>query len=97
MTNVSSKELLSFYNDNILIIDVRSKEDYSKKHIPNSYNIPYDFLVNSCLLYLNKEKVYYIICDNGYLSKKASVYLDKKGFKTINVFDGLSSWRGPIS
>lgn len=97
MTEVSSRDLMQMFNINPIVIDVRDKVDYMKKHIPNSYNIPYNFLLTSCLEYLNKEKTYYIICNNGSLSKKASSYLHHKGYKAINVYDGLSSWQWPLT
>lgn len=96
MIEVSSNDLMQIFSFNPIIIDVRLKVDFNKKHIPNSYNIPYDFLLTSCLEYLSKDKTYYIICDNGSLSKKASSYLHHKGFKVINVYDGITKWTGPL-
>lgn len=98
MNSITSDVLLDRYiKDSLLIIDVRSKDEFKIKHIPNTYNIPYDFLIQSCLKYLNFDKIYYIICDNGNLSKNACNFLNSKGFKTINITDGISSWRGPVT
>lgn len=98
MVNITSYQLLQIYinNPGCLIIDVRSSNEYSKNHIPSSFNIPLDILIKKCILYLNKEFTYYIICNNGFKSKSASAFLIRNNYKAINVIDGLKGWRGPL-
>ena len=50
------------------IIDVRSKLDYDKKHLEGSINIPRLNLLKNHETYLNKNDIYYIICDKGEVS-----------------------------
>ena len=51
--------------NNPIIIDIRKSYDFSISHIPNSINIPYlDFIIEFPN-YLDKNKIYYICCDEG--------------------------------
>ncbi len=68
---------------NIIIIDIQDKYEYSKWHLPNSINIPYDELINNYRLYLNKNNIYYIYCKSGKLSKRLVVVLNYLGYNTI--------------
>lgn len=98
MEHISAKELLRIYvnNPNCLIIDVRPEGDYAKGHIPSSFNIPLDILIKKCMLYLNKDFTYYIICDSGFKSRNACKFLLRNYYKVINIEDGFDSWEGPI-
>lgn len=68
---------------NMIIIDIQDKYEYSKWHLPNSVNIPYDELVNNYRNYLSKNKIYYIYCKSGKLSKRLVVVLNYLGYNTI--------------
>jgi rhodanese-related sulfurtransferase len=48
----------------IVLIDVRSKEEYAAMHIPSAINIPIEDLINEAILF-NKENQYIIICGKG--------------------------------
>ena len=68
-----------------LLIDVRSKEEYLKKHINGSINIPYNELIFNHNKYLNKNNKYYLICQNGVKSKKATNILSIYGYDVTNI------------
>ena len=68
---------------NMIIIDIQDKYEYSKWHLPNSVNIPYEELINNYRRYLNKNDVYYIYCKSGKLSKRLVVVLNYLGYNTI--------------
>ena len=67
------------------IIDVGSKQDYMENHISGSINIPYDELINNYRKYLNKEDNYYLYCQSGKLSKRATLILSSLGYKVYNL------------
>lgn len=96
MKTVSANNLIyKYFDEETIIIDVRNPLEYNKLHIPKSFNIPFDKLINNCLLYLNKDFTYYIICSTGDLSKKACTILESKGYKVVNIANGIKSWKGP--
>ena len=68
-----------------ILIDVRDKQSYNNFHYNGSKNIPYDELIFNHKKYLNKYDTYFIICQNGYLSKKAVNILTVYGYNAINV------------
>lgn len=81
-------------NKNVIIIDIRTPEEYNEGHIGNAINIDYyssDFSnqINS----LDKNKTYYIYCRSGSRSGLALNEFEKLGFKEVyDLRDGINSW-----
>lgn len=77
--------------EDITLIDVRSHEMYRKGHIEEAINIPLEDLdkYNG-----DTESVHYIICQQGVRSVQASELLNEKGYKVVNVAEGMSAWQG---
>lgn len=98
MKSITCKDLLEKYSFgyNSTIIDLRSHLDFTKGHIPNSYNIPYDLFVQKYINYLSYDKVYFLICEGGERSKKCTHLLLKNNYKAINISDGYKNWKGPV-
>jgi rhodanese-related sulfurtransferase len=75
-------------SENMLIIDLRDKEDYIKGHIENSINIPYDDDGQILLSYLDKHdglsKDIYLMCYSGKRSGKAFNQLVENNYKQVN-------------
>lgn len=74
------------------IIDVREPFEYKQRAIKAAKNIPLSKAISG--EGLDKNKTYYIICQSGMRSMKASKALDKLGFNVINVSGGMGSYRG---
>ena len=89
--DINVKDLLSLGNVNI--IDIRDKYKYEMGHLPNSINIPYMILMNNYSGFLDKNKVYYIYCQSGVMSKMGTSFLNKLGYKVINVIGGYDSYK----
>jgi len=89
-----SPEELQARIDTIVLIDVRTPQEYNSGHLKNAVNIDYfdaDFVnkVNK----LDKNKDVYIYCKSGNRSGKAADKLEKSGF--IKVYDlqgGITNW-----
>ena len=71
------------------IIDIRSKLDYDCYSIKKSINIPYLKLLENHSKYLNKQDIYYLICDKGKISKSASRILNAIGYKCYSISGGI--------
>ncbi|WP_297135998.1 rhodanese-like domain-containing protein [Terrisporobacter sp.] len=84
--NISSEELNNMIekDKNILLLDVRTKEEYNTMHIPNSINIPLQDLeidLDNILSYTDKDVIIY--CRSGKRSITAAYILEENGFKHI--------------
>ena len=77
----------------INIIDIRDKYLYNLENIPNSINIPINYLMINPENYLNKDEEYYIYCNCGISSKKLCEYLIPKGYNVINIKGGYRTYK----
>lgn len=91
------KFLITKYKDDLILLDVREKEEYKAGHIPKSVLIPLGELALR-LNELDKQKAVLVICRSGNRSLRAAEVLIKNGFKeVINYKGGLLSWDGDIA
>ncbi len=88
--NISISDLLK--KENISLIDLRSIEKFNDNHLKGAKNIPKALLIKDPNKYLEKNKFYYLYCQNGEYSYRICSFLNKKGFKTINVLGGYEAW-----
>ncbi len=65
-----------------VIVDVRSRNEYSVGHIKNSLNIPVDELEKN-LSELSKDKVIITCCASGIRSASAKNILQNNGYKNV--------------
>lgn len=77
---------------NVNIIDIRENYLYNVLRIKNSRNIPYQFLIINPNDYLDKDEIYYILCESGHKSKMTSDILNKEGFHTYNIVGGINEY-----
>lgn len=95
--NVSIDQALQMWKNNeVIIIDVRTPQEYKEGHIPGVANIPLDEL-DSRSSEVPKDKKVLLICRSGNRSSQGTKMLRNKGFDNVyNITQGMSSWRGPI-
>ena len=74
------------------LIDIRNSEKFNAGHIYNAINIPFLNLLSKYDKYLKKEEKYYIYCQRGIQSKKASAILNAQGYNVVNVNGGYEAW-----
>lgn len=80
-------------NDSDNIIDIRERYLYNLDHLPNSKNIPYYSILSNHSIYLEKDKKYYLYCDNGIQSKKVSDRLNLLGYTTFSIKGGYLGFK----
>ncbi|NLD91856.1 MAG: rhodanese-like domain-containing protein [Fibrobacter sp.] len=80
----------------LLILDVRSMEEYAVGHLKKSKNIPVQSLSLKIASLLDwKDKKVLVYCHSGGRSMAASQMLKKSGFtKIYNMTGGVSAWVG---
>lgn len=80
-------------NSDIIIVDVRSPQEFTENRINTAINIPvYDIerMANSILL--NKNTAIIVYCQSGVRSKKACTILLKLGYTNLyNLTGGLNN------
>ncbi|ABZ95194.1 Rhodanese-related sulfurtransferase [Leptospira biflexa serovar Patoc strain 'Patoc 1 (Ames)'] len=75
----------------ILLIDVRSKEEYKKGHIPEAVNIPYNE-IESFKFPKNKELIVYCRGPMCLLSVNALNFLQSREMNVTRFGGGYSQW-----
>ncbi|HED37713.1 MAG TPA: metalloregulator ArsR/SmtB family transcription factor [Ignavibacteria bacterium] len=92
---VSIKELrLKMKSNNIILLDVRPKEEYLNGHLPGAVSIPLSEL-KSKLKNLSGGKEIIAYCRGKYcvMAPEAVNLLNKKGIKSTILQDDINSWR----
>lgn len=77
-------------NKEIVLLDVRSKEEYEEDHIPNSVNIPLEQISK---ITIQKDKTLFVYCYSGNRSTIAVEQLKKLGYKNVTNIGGISQWK----
>lgn len=94
--NMNADEAHSFIENNkdVIIIDVRTQQEYKSGHIPGSKSIPVsEFKARIGELEKNKDTPIIVHCASGSRSSSAVKILVNNGFKNINHLNrGLSGW-----
>lgn len=84
-------------NNNYIILDVRTIEEYNEGHIPNAICIPNEIIGSSTVSELSdKEQLILIYCRSGNRSKQAAEKLKKLGYTNLIEFGGIIDWKGEI-
>ena len=80
---------------NYIILDVRTPEEFSEKHIPGAINIPNETIGTEEVPELpDKDQLILIYCRSGNRSKQASEKLVRLGYMNIVEFGGINDWPG---
>ena len=78
-----------------IILDVRTAQEYSEKHIPGAINIPNETIGTEDIPELpDKEQLILVYCRSGNRSKQAAEKLVKLGYTNIVEFGGINDWTG---
>ncbi len=96
VTGEEAKILIENYPNRVLIIDVRTPEEFDQGHIPNAKNIPENQLELklSEIQSLARGKNYIlVVCRSGNRSATASQYLaEQKIGEILNLDGGMLEW-----
>lgn len=69
--------------DNYIIVDVRTKEEYASSHVVDAINIPYDEIDEDTDL--DKDKTILVYCRSGNRSSKAYTTLKNLGYEVYDL------------
>ena len=95
VTSIEPQDAVQLINKDGVVIDLRSAEAFSRGHIVNARNIPYDELsAKRETLGKYKSTPVVAVCDAGMTSGKAVTELRKAGFeKVYGLKGGINAWR----
>ena len=78
-----------------IILDVRTTEEFADKHIPDAINIPNETIGTEDIPELpDKDQLILVYCRSGNRSKQASDKLVGLGYTNIVEFGGINDWPG---
>lgn len=76
--------------DNVLIVDVRTPEEYKEGHIKYAVNYPLDEITNDTS---NKDKQIIVYCRSGRRSAQSAKILVDNGFTNVYDAGGVNSYK----
>ena len=79
-------------DDSLVVLDVRTPEEFAAGHVPSALNIPYTYLPAGIAgLPANKDVVLY--CATGIRAERAATRLRENGFTRLLHLEGdMTSW-----
>ena len=79
--------------EGIILLDVRTEQEYVENHIPNSLLIPVEVLEKGATTKLpDKYAIIFIYCRSGRRSVTAANILIALGYKNIYNLGGINDW-----
>lgn len=78
--------------EKINLIDVRENYEYKRGHVPTAKNIPMSTLLANPERYLNKSKIYHMICQSGERSSRTCKKLSLLGYDVVDILGGTGSY-----
>ena len=86
-------------DDNAVVLDVRTPEEFNSGKIPNALNIyiykgqGFIYMVDE----LDKSKNFYVYCRSGARSGQACSVMNQMGIQNAyNLLGGIMAWRGEV-
>ena len=81
--------------ENYMILDVRTHEEFAAGHIPGAIVVPNETISTEEIAQLpDKDQLIMVYCRSGNRSKQASDKLVKLGYTNIVEFGGIIDWPG---
>lgn len=84
----------SMGNPKIVILDVRTPEEFAEGHVKGAVNVDYrsaDFAAK--VDKLDKSKKYEVYCRSGHRSGESVKLMKEKGFNAVSVTGGILEWQ----
>jgi phage shock protein E len=89
-------KLIDTGSEEYLLLDVRTRAEYSSGHIPTADNIDYRELKDNPALPEDKDSLIILYCRSGNRSGIADRTLRSMGYSNVYDFGGISRWSGPL-
>ena len=84
-------------NSDVIIIDVRTSDEYNQGHIENSNLLPVDVIASEVeAKFPDKSSVYLVYCRSGNRSKTAAKAMVELGYTQVYDIGGINTWQYEI-
>ncbi len=84
-------------DDSLVVVDVRTQEEYAQGHIPGAICIPNESIVDAQPEELpDLEQTILVYCRSGRRSKEAAQKLADMGYTNVYEFGGIIDWTGEV-
>ncbi|WP_329887699.1 rhodanese-like domain-containing protein [Pseudoramibacter faecis] len=80
----------------VMLIDVRTPEEYAAGHIPNSQNWPLQKIATVDLLVADKNVPVYLYCRTGRRSGLAARTMQTAGYRQVTNIGGIVDYTGAL-
>jgi rhodanese-related sulfurtransferase len=90
--SVSVDEAYQMYQDGTFVLDVRTPEEWTEFHAPNTTLIPLEELA-SRVNELPKDKPIVVVCRSGNRSQTGRDILLQAGYNATSMNGGLNAWK----
>lgn len=88
LTKEEVNEMMNSYS-NVILLDVRSHQEYEEGHLNGAINIPtYDLYREAPKILMDKDTIIIAYCTVGLRSENAIKILRKMGYKNLYHLDG---------
>ncbi len=96
ITSTEAEEMMK--QEGVLVLDVRTEEEYAQGHIPNSVLVEHDDIpAHIDLLPQDMDATILVYCRTGRRSAEAAQELANMGYTNVNDFGGLiTDWHGEV-
>ena len=91
-----AQEMLAAQAD-VILLDVRTPQEYEKKHLPDAVLLPIEDLRNGKLDALpDKNAKIIVYCWTGRRAEDAAALLTEKGYTNVYEMGGIVDWTGSV-
>ena len=95
ITSDEAKKMIE--TQKVIVVDVRTLEEYTEGHIPNAISVPLETIENKAEVKLkNKDDLILVYCRSGRRSREAALKLIEKGYTNVIDFGGIKDWNGEV-
>lgn len=82
--------------ENAVLLDVRTREEYSSGHIEGSQNLPLQNIDKVGAIVSDKSTPIFVHCQSGARSARAAEKLRQMGFTDVKDIGGIMSYKGKV-
>ncbi len=83
-------------NPHIVLVDVRTPEEYGKGHIPGAVNIPLETPQTIAEKIPDKTRTVFVYCLSGVRSQRACEIFSQMGYGDVTDIGGILFWPGTL-
>ncbi len=82
--------------ENAVLLDVRTREEFAEGHIPKSKNLPLQVIDKAGKFIDNENVPVFVYCRSGGRSSMAQEMLKSMGYKNVKNLGGINGYNGRV-